>query len=296
MKSMTGFGRANFELDGKQYSVEIAAVNQKGLSLGIYVPTDWNSLLVERLLSPVVKEYATRGKINIYIKAEVVAGTAGDFEIDKNQFKAVFGKICELAHCCNVNLQADGNAVLKAIEICQNRGNAKLTITEKSQEKMLAGTRAALEAFSTMRQVEGENLKKDLRERVLKLRKIAEQIEVASAGTVAHFRDALLARLKALELDALDCNDERVLKEITIFADRCDISEERTRLASHLQQFENTMNENGDCGRKLDFICQEILRELNTMGSKANNLEITRLVVEAKNEQERLREQVQNVE
>jgi uncharacterized protein (TIGR00255 family) len=114
-------------------------------------------------------------------------------------------------------------------------------------------------------------------------------------GVVPHYRDLLLQRLQKAGLE-LDLDDERVLKEIAIFADRCDITEELTRLDSHFEQFAQTLRHPGAVGRKLDFLCQEINREINTIGSKANNIDITKYVIECKNELERIREQVQNIE
>ncbi|MCR5183313.1 MAG: YicC family protein [Opitutales bacterium] len=299
MNSMTGFGRASFSVGGKAYSVEITSVNQKGLALGFYAPGEWNAASVERLLAPLFKKHLSRGKVNVYIKSEAAEKKSADFEIDPATVKAVFDKMLAVGNACSeADLRRDPQALLYAIDYCARHGNAQSPLIVGDGEEaaaLLAGTTAALEAFVAMRRTEGEHLKKDLRERIGNLKKIAAEIEAVSAGTVGHYREKLLARLQTLGIENIDPADERVIREVTIFADRCDISEERTRLASHLQQFEATMEE-GDCGRKLDFICQEMLRELNTMGSKANNLEITRLVVEGKNEQERLREQVQNVE
>lgn len=297
MNSMTGFGRAGFEFNGKRYSVEISSVNQKGLALGFYFPQEWSGAQTERALAPLVKSRVSRGKINVSVKAEAPAGTPEDFEINTETFKAVFEKMVAAAASVGVDLKNDPVTVMHAIDICNKRGgNKSAAVDEDFAARLVEGTRRALEAFVAMRGTEGENLKCDLQKRIDNLKALAEKIGNASAGTVAKFRETLLARLKSLGLETIDFNDERFVKEITIFADRCDISEERTRLDSHLRQFERVLETETDCGRKLDFICQEILRELNTMGSKANNIEITRLVVEAKNEQERLREQVQNVE
>ena len=135
----------------------------------------------------------------------------------------------------------------------------------------------------------------DLSERIGTLETLSAQIEAHSKNAVPRYRDALFERLKQINLD-LDLNDERVLKEIALFADRCDVSEEITRLKSHFEQFHAFLKSNEASGRKMDFLCQEIHRELNTTGSKSSQIEITRAVIEGKNELERIREQVQNVE
>jgi uncharacterized protein (TIGR00255 family) len=157
----------------------------------------------------------------------------------------------------------------------------------------------AVAAFVAMRAKEGGALEKDLLARNEVLLDLVFAIRKQAQGTVEAYRDALLQRLKQLNL-ALDLSDERLLKELALFADRADITEEMTRLESHLAQFKSTVvvarSSEEPVGRKLEFLIQEINREFNTIGSKANNIEITRSVLDAKNEVERLREQVQNVE
>jgi uncharacterized protein (TIGR00255 family) len=155
--------------------------------------------------------------------------------------------------------------------------------------------KAALADIHAMRQQEGAALANDLKERIAELEAFRKQIEKNATGGTQRYRDALLERLKQLELE-LDASDERVLKEVAIFADRSDISEETTRLASHFEQFLGFLNADKATGRKMDFLCQEIHREFNTTGSKSNDIEVTRLVIEGKNALERIREQVQNIE
>jgi len=145
------------------------------------------------------------------------------------------------------------------------------------------------------RQREGDALKRDMAARIALLKKVSVEIAPLAPTSIERYREGLHARLKQIGLE-IDLNDERVLREIALFADRCDIAEELTRLASHLEQFEKILAEVGPVGRKLDFLCQEIHRELNTVGSKSQHLDITRRILDAKNELERIREQVQNVE
>ena len=146
-----------------------------------------------------------------------------------------------------------------------------------------------------MRLQEGAALAEDLRERIAELEAFRKQIEKNASGSTQRYRNALLERLKQLDLE-LDISDERVLKEVAIYADRSDISEETTRLSSHFEQFLGFLSADEATGRKMDFLCQEIHREFNTTGSKSNDIEITRLVIEGKNALERIREQVQNIE
>ena len=146
-----------------------------------------------------------------------------------------------------------------------------------------------------MREKEGAALQADLTLRITELDSIRAGIAGHAEGTTGNYRDALLERLGQLGLE-LDTSDERVLKEVALFADRCDISEEITRLSSHFEQFNELLSSQEAVGRKMDFLCQEIHREFNTIGSKANHIEITRAVIDGKNELERVREQVQNIE
>ncbi|MDP4880050.1 MAG: YicC family protein, partial [Opitutales bacterium] len=163
------------------------------------------------------------------------------------------------------------------------------------EESIKAAFDQALTDIHSMRTAEGDALKKDLLERIDALDQLSTEIETHAAGAVGKYKDALLERLKQLELD-LDPSDERVLKELAIFADRCDVSEEMTRLKSHFKQFREFLAAEEATGRKMDFLCQEIHREFNTTGSKSSQIEITRAVIEGKNSLERIREQVQNVE
>ena len=176
---------------------------------------------------------------------------------------------------------------------------AEETETEIPMEEIQAAAepavREALEAFITLRAQEGENMKRDLLSRIGTLRNFREQLMARAAGVATRHREVLLKRLAEAGLP-LPLDDERIIKEIALFADRCDVSEEMTRLESHLNQFEKICDKAEPVGRTLDFLCQEIFRELNTTGSKANDAELAQLVVTAKTELEKIREQVQNIE
>ena len=296
VKSMTGYGRAVFSVGGTDFSAEASSVNQRGLAVSVSAPPEWMPE-AERLLSPLVRACAARGKISLALRAGTgnAAHEAELFSWDEEAVARTLEKMKAAARRAGTLFEPTAEIYLRLAEHCRARGNALPALGDEAVSAAVAEAAAsALKNLTAMREREGVNLEKDLRERLARLRDWAEKIREASAGTVAHYRDALRARLAALETET-DSDDPRLLKEIALFADRCDISEELTRLASHFAQFESCLSE-AESGRKLDFICQEILRELNTIGSKANNAAVTRCVVEAKNEQERLREQVQNIE
>jgi uncharacterized protein (TIGR00255 family) len=168
--------------------------------------------------------------------------------------------------------------------------------TAEDAEKTVSGTLTkALRAFAAMRAKEGEALLVDFIKRCETLHRHVEAVAARTAQVPANYREQLLKRLRDAGLE-LKLEDERVLKEIAIFADRCDVTEEITRLRSHLEQFAALLKSDGEVGRKGEFILQEIGREVNTIGSKANDLTIARAVIELKNELERVREQIANVE
>jgi len=192
-----------------------------------------------------------------------------------------------------VPLQLDAQALLAIIKALDS--SEELPEWPEVMPVVAQALKAALSAFNEMRATEGAALEADIRARLDAIALWCARIQQDSQGTVARYRELLLERLQKAGLE-LDLSDERVLKELALFADRCDITEELTRLESHLAQFAQTLSRPEPVGRKLDFICQELNRETNTIGSKANNLDVTRHVIEIKNELERIREQVQNIE
>lgn len=296
---MTGYGRASFSVGNSDFTVEVASVNQRGLAVSVAAPADWMPD-AERVVVALVREHAARGKVSVAVRY-AAASSASGFAWDAAALEASVRKLGEEAASLHARglmpggFELSSEMLLRMAELHRTSAGALPGFEEAGvAEALTAGTREALEKFVAMRSREGETLEKDFRMRLGRLRDWAGKIREASVGTVEAHRNALQARLTTLGLE-IDLDDPRFLKEMALFADRCDIAEELTRLDSHFAQFETCLGE-AECGRKLDFICQEILREFNTIGSKANNAAITRCVVEAKNEQERLREQVQNVE
>lgn len=296
---MTGYGRAAFSVGNSDFTVEVASVNQRGLAVSVSAPSEWMPD-AERLISGLVREHAARGKVSVTVRYAVSTKTV-NFTWDVAALEETAERLVKTSHSlCSKSLMEErfkltGETFLRLAELHRTSAEALPTFENKEVvSAVAAGMREALEKFVEMRSNEGAALEKDFRVRLARLREWATKIREASTETVKNYREALRSRLATLNLE-IDLDDPRFLKEIAIFADRCDIAEELTRLESHFSQFENCLNE-AECGRKLDFICQEILREFNTIGSKANNVAVTRCVVEAKNEQERLREQVQNIE
>lgn len=290
MKSMTGYGRATAVIEGFTLTVQISAVNRKTLDLAIKQPDAWESL--EAAIGEQVRKQVLRGRISVVIE---LTGTRGASAIvwDEAEVAASLDKLSALAAGRGIAFEPTPE-LLWSIANSQ-RKTSELPATEVAAPIVLSTVNAALREFSAMRAKEGEALLVDFLTRLETLRRQVEAVAARAATVPANYREQLLQRLRQAGLE-LDVNDERVLKEIALFADRSDVTEELTRLRSHFEQFAALLKSDGEIGRKSEFILQEIGREVNTIGSKANDLTISRAVIELKNELERVREQIANVE
>ncbi|MEI8089542.1 MAG: YicC/YloC family endoribonuclease [Opitutaceae bacterium] len=290
MKSMTGYGRATGVLLGDTLTVQVSAVNRKTLDLTMKLPPDWESL--ESSVGEYVRRYAARGKVHVQIE---LTGTAGASEEiwDEDAAANVLDRLSGFAARQGVPFTPTAE-LLWEISRAQRKAD-DFPSAESAQATVLTTLEIALRAFAAMRAKEGESLLIDFLGRLEILRRNVEIVATRAPLVPIFYRDQLLQRLRAAELE-FNLEDERVLKEIALFADRCDVTEELTRLRSHLEQFAALLKSDGEIGRKSEFILQEIGREVNTIGSKANDLTISRAVIELKNELERIREQIANVE
>ena len=286
---MTGFGRAEINLPGARLSVEIASVNQKNLQVSVFGPEAWPAL--ESAASGWIRTRLQRGKVTARVTQAAASATTRQW--DHEAVAANLEELSKLATRCGVTLSADGELLLRLAE-SSRRPSVVLPDFVEVEALVRTAFEEALGKLVTMRQAEGAALSKDLNARLAKMTIMVEGMEVAEKAAPLRHRDAMLKRLKDAGLD-LDVSDERVLKELTLFADRADITEEVVRLKSHVAQFSAELGQ-PNCGRKLDFLIQELLREVNTIGSKASEIATTKLVLEAKTEIERIREQVQNLE
>ena len=286
---MTGFGRAEINLHGARLSVEIATVNQKNLQVSVFGPEAWPAL--ESAASAWIRTRLQRGKVTARVTQAAASATTRQW--DHEAVAANLEELSKLATRCGVTLSADGELLLRLAE-SSRRPSVVLPDFVEVEALVRTAFEEALGKLVTMRQAEGAALSKDLNARLAKMTIMVEGMEVAEKAAPLRHRDAMLKRLKDAGLD-LDVSDERVLKELTLFADRADITEEVVRLKSHVAQFSAELGQ-PNCGRKLDFLIQELLREVNTIGSKASEIATTKLVLEAKTEIERIREQVQNLE
>jgi len=287
---MTGYGRATAALGAHELTVQVSSVNRKTLDLTVSQPREWESL--EPAVGELVRKFAARGKVHVDFELTGANG-AGPVAWDEAAANAALDRLKEFATRRGMAFEATPE-LLWQVTSAQRKATA-LPAAEEARPTALATLEEALRAFAAMRAQEGATLLKDFEARMAVLRGHVVTVAARAPLVASTYRDQLLKRLRESGLD-LNVGDERVLKEIALFADRCDISEELTRLRSHFEQFTALLKSEGEIGRKSEFLLQEISREVHTVGSKANDLEISRAVIELKNELERVREQIANVE
>jgi len=284
---MTGFGAATAPLKGADLRVEVSGVNRKQTEISVSMPRAWAEL--ETSVRDLAAGCVSRGRVNITISLQTGNSASGALSLNQQKLESLQACIDRLPRPVEWTLDA-----LIRLGIIAEETEADIPASA-AWEAAEPALREALQAFLSLRAQEGGNLRRDLLARIGTLRTFREQIIARASGVAMRHRELLLKRLEESGLP-LPLDDERIIKEIALFADKCDISEECTRLASHLDQFAAICDKEGPIGRTLDFLCQEIFRELNTTGSKANDAELAQLVVSAKTELEKIREQVQNVE
>ena len=293
IKSMTGFGRGEYS-DGKRtVTVEIKSVNHRYNDISVRMPRRYS--FVEDKLKKTIKESVKRGKLDVSVMVENL--TESDVTIKLNEPVAaqyidnlrrlkdefdVKGKI-------DLALLASMPEVLKQIPDVEDE--------EEMTRCILTPAAQAAEALDLMRRIEGEKLAEDLLMRADLIKDLVSQIEVKAEDVPKEYAAKLRDRIAELLEGSVEIPEDRIMVEAAIFADKCNITEELTRLRSHMDQMKQIITEStGADGKKLDFLVQEMNREANTIGSKANNLDVTALMLQIKAEVEKIREQVQNIE
>ncbi|QQK07766.1 YicC/YloC family endoribonuclease [Miniphocaeibacter halophilus] len=290
--SMTGFGRSDGENDDFTISIEIKTVNHKYLDIQIKSPYYFNYL--EEDIKKTVKKYLNRGRIEIFIKSTRKIGNAAKIDVDYLLAKSINEALNNLKNELQINEEVGLNNILKydgVINLQYEEPN------EDSTKKLVIGLmEEALVELKNMRKVEGENLSKIIETQLLEISKLISEIEIESPKLTEKYREDLLEKLNDIFSETESLDMDRISLEIALYADKSDITEEIVRLRSHIDQFTNTMKENSSIGRKLDFIIQEMNREVNTISSKSNDKIITEKSIELKTLIEKIREQIQNIE
>ncbi len=291
MHSMTGFGRGTAAVDPWQATVETTSVNRKQAEVVIQAARELNEL--DARIRQAVLAIVSRGRVQVSITLECSSCGATDLQINRALASAFCAAFRQLSVAVGQEISPTAGDYLRQPGIITT-GNGALD-TEAAWLAIAPALHTALGQLAAMREVEGAHLKLDFLARLETLITLTAQIATEAPGRVGRQRELLHKRLRDAGLE-LDSPDERVAKEIALFADRCDVSEELTRLESHFAKFRRYLDASEPPGRALDFLCQELFREFNTIGSKANDASIAQTIVEAKTELEKIREQVQNVE
>lgn len=291
IKSMTGYGRETAVIDNMNITVEIKSVNHRFFEFFCRVPRSFSFL--EEKLKTFARSKITRGKIEMYVSVDFEDTSLTEIEINKEFADSYVEALRNLAK--EYSLLDD----ISVSTVARNSDVFKITSKEIDEEALenavLTVATAAVDSFIKMREVEGERLKADIEARSKTILSAVEFIESKSPETVKSYRERLEQKVKEL-LETANIDEQRILTETAIFADKVAVDEETVRLRSHIEQLKALLNKSGDVGKKLDFIVQEMNRETNTIGSKSQNLEIAEKVVNIKAEIEKIREQVQNIE
>ena len=291
MHSMTGFGRAEHATEALVARVEISSINRKQGEVIIQLPRTYAEL--EANLRKYTLTKISRGRLNVSITLEIASDSAKTLTLDSAKALALKNEMVRISAELKTSLTITTADILRIPDIMQQQdsgvdADTALSAIQPALEQALAN-------LITMRSREGDDLKQDSIDRLTILEQETTEIEAHAPSVILRYKENLHRRLNESGLD-IDLDDERVLKEIGLFAEKCDISEEITRLRSHFAKFREYLDSNKPVGRSLDFLCQEINREFNTIGSKANDATLAQHVVHSKTELEKMREQIQNVE
>ena len=291
IKSMTGFGRAVLQDEVRRFTVEIKSVNHRYLDFNMKMPKKLS--VFEAAIRGVLKEYMQRGKVDVFISCEDFS--SGRMQLHYNSELA--GRYLEYFRQMEKEFALENDIKVSHLSRCPE----VLTMEEQEIDveelwsELEKALRAAGEQFAASRQVEGENLKRDLTAKLDSLQANVRRIEERAPEILSEYRNRLETKMKEL-LEDTQMEDSRIAAEVVIFADKICTDEETVRLNSHIENMKTALNDGEGIGRKLDFIAQEMNREANTILSKANDLETTNIAIELKTEIEKIREQIQNIE
>lgn len=294
VRSMTAYGRAEAVKDGKEIRVELKSVNNRYFDCNVKIPRLY-ACLEEKVKSFIQSKGVSRGKLDVFISVDTIESLGIEIQLDREYAKAYIEGLKTLQ--TEFNLKDD-------ISVCSVARNPEIFNVKRPDDDMekewltiKSVLDEAVDKFIAMRESEGENLRLDLLDKKAGLAVLAEKVKSLSSVAVEQYRTKLKSRLEqTLEGLNIDIDEARILTECAIFADKVAVDEELVRLGSHFKAFEEIFHSDEPVGRKLDFLIQEINREINTIGSKANDSEIAALVIDMKCTVEKIREQIQNLE
>lgn len=291
IRSMTGFGRAQQTIDGRDILVEIKSVNHRFFEFSCRVPRAYGYL--EEKLKSYLQTKISRGKVDVGVTVVTLEGATAQVEINHELAKSYTEVLRELGGRLGLQDDLSLSALARFSDIFTVRKG------QEDEEVIWNGVKTVLdeaaERFVAMRAAEGDRLKEDCLNRLVSIEQAVGVIESRSPRVVEEYRERLYSRIKDVLSDT-NIDEQRILTESAIFADKTAVAEETVRLRSHIAQFRDIMSHKEPVGRKLDFLVQEFNREVNTIGSKAQDIDIARVVVDVKSEVEKIREQIQNIE
>lgn len=291
--SMTGYGRGEYLDERYHFTVEAKSVNNRYLDIQVKLPR--KIAYLEEYIKQSFKKYATRGKVDIFVKLELGSESDTKVSFDKALVKNYYEILTGIEEVTGASSQ------VRAVDLAKFQDVVRLEEKEIDQNEIKRCLDKAMEpafiSFREMRGVEGEKLKEDILQRCTLLETYFEKIEQLSENIEFEYHQKLVARLSdMLKNMGQNIDDQRVVQEAAILADKSNVTEEIVRFKSHIIQLKETVEGEESVGRKMDFILQEMNREVNTIGSKSSKIEITNVVVDLKCELEKIREQIQNIE
>ena len=291
IKSMTGYGSGKAELGGKTFTVEIKSVNSRYSDFSIKMPRVYTFL--EDPVRKTASARINRGKVDIYINVESSGDDDSVVKVNEALAREYLEGLRSLSASLNISSNATAETFLRIPDV--------FTVDKADEDEalilktVLDALSIALDGFDAMRIAEGKKLAGDLREHLGFILNATSEVEKRSPEIVTEYRARIEERVRDI-LGSATYDETRLLTEVAIFADKVNVNEETVRLKSHVDQFSKMLDEGGSVGRKIDFLIQEMNREINTIGSKSNDLDVARIVIDVKAEIEKLREQIQNVE
>ena len=291
IKSMTGYGKSTLEINSRKYQVEIKSLNHRYLDISIRMPKQLSYL--EETIKQQISSKISRGKIDVFISWENNSIEGRTIKINTELAKAYIEELRKLAKEENLSDNIEVNDIAKYPDVLIVQENQE---DETIKNEIIEVVNKAVNNLVEMKQNEGIKIAEDLQKRLDYIQEEVNKVKEFSTGLINEYIVKLEERIKELLPNNQEIDKNRLMQEIVIYADKCSIEEEVTRLNSHIGQFKEFLKSDETVGKKLDFIIQEMNRETNTIGSKSNNLNITNGVIDMKTEIENLREQVQNIE
>lgn len=290
IKSMTGYGKSNLSVNSREYQVEIKTVNHKYIDTNIRMPRTISYL--EEDIRKLITSKLKRGKVDISITFENYSKDGNDIRINTELAKMYIDNLRKLADEENLSSNIDVTEITKLPDVLTIKSN----LDEKQiKEELLQVVEDAINQLIDMRKNEGKRISEDILTKISQVEEKKDEIFALSTGLIDEYVVKLETRIKEI-LRTEEIDKSRLMQEVVIYADKCSVEEEITRLKSHIGQLRNLIDSDEPSGKKMDFLIQEMNRETNTIGSKANNLEITNRVVDIKTILEDIREQIQNIE